>query len=219
MEVLVKRSACYLKLGKALEALNDANEALKVEPKNANALFRKGSALFELDEFEAALEAFKEGEALEKDSSRWALWIRKCNAELEGDATAAAAAAPKANVAPPTATTPTPAAPAPKQKIRHEWYQTDTQVVVTIFCKGLKKETVQHELTNSTLSVTLKLDTENDWVLDLHLAGEVVPGESRLDILSTKVEIWMKKKFSARWPALEAKPGAEILPAPTAARK
>jgi hypothetical protein len=38
-------------------------EALKLEPNNVNALFRKASALFELDEFEAALAAFKEGES------------------------------------------------------------------------------------------------------------------------------------------------------------
>ena len=164
--------------------------------------------------------------ALEKESSRWALWIRKCNAELEGDSTTAAAAkhvvttsAAAAPAAAVPATNNNNSAAATKQKIRHEWYQTDTQVVVTIFCKGLKKETVQHEATNSTLSVTIKLDSENDWVLDLHLAGEVVPAECRLDILSTKVEVWLKKKFSARWPALEAKPGAEILPTPAAAAR
>jgi hypothetical protein len=243
VEALIRRSTVLLKLGKPFDALRDANAALQVEPQNANALFRKASALFELDEFEAALKTFQEGEKVEQ-SSRWSLWIRKCRAEIDADPSHAPATTPASatTTAPPATTSTSSTAPsvttAPAQKIRHEWYQTDAFVIVTIFCKGLKNESVEREIEPSSLSVTIHLGGDKEWILELpRLAGEVVPGECHVDVLSTKVEVWLKKRFNARWlvpllvlfsilgltlrnrrPSLEAKEGdvvvAPVVPVP-----
>lgn len=131
----------------------------------------------------------------------------KATAPVATAASAAAAAVP--------VTAPAVAAAAVPQKIRHEWYQTDSHVVVTVFCKNLTRDAVALDLQPSSLSLTLRLDAGREWALDLaRLAGEVVPAESRFDVLSTKVEVWLKKRYNARWPALEGQPGAEDAPAP-----
>ncbi len=42
-------------------------------------------ACFNLDEYEAAKAAFEAGQALELSKTTYKTWIRKCNAELEGE--------------------------------------------------------------------------------------------------------------------------------------
>ena len=325
---------------KFLDALQDAKNALELDGKSVTAFFRKGCALFELEEYEGALAAFEEGDKLEsKDHEKWQLWIRKCKAEIENEAgegeketskkeketlnasdfsdsskeemlellkkcknkektyavnipllkkkaeeskgnnavheetmkqvkqyselqekNASVKKAvlealssrfgyvdpkpkseedeegeskkakreeaesvekkkPVFNVSyqtdEPPATLKTGATALPtKSKIRHEWYQTDAHVVVTVFCKGLTKERITQDIDKESVSLTLKLDDDSEWQIHLDLAGEIVPEDARLDILSTKAELWLKKRYLARWSDLEKKEGTLITPQP-----
>jgi suppressor of G2 allele of SKP1 len=189
-----------LKLGSHVDALQDANEALKLDSENGVALLRKGEALFELAEFESALQSFEAGKKTGSKGS-WDLWIRKCRAELGDDAPppSAAEAAVAVQVM-------APAAP----KIRHEWYQTDSHVIVTVFCKGLKPEQIDKHIGATEYSLNIKLndDAATTWTQDVELFGEIVPDESRLDLMSTKIELWLKKKAGLRWGSLERKEGS-----------
>ncbi|CAM9883728.1 unnamed protein product [Scytosiphon promiscuus] len=92
------RAAVYLKLAKHTEALQDASLAVKLKPKEI-AYYRKGLAAFALEEFETALEAFRQGQSLRgtgdggasADPRKYRTWIRKCEAELEAEEEAQAA--------------------------------------------------------------------------------------------------------------------------------
>ncbi|CBN79827.1 SGT1 homologue [Ectocarpus siliculosus] len=108
------RAAVYLKLSKHTEALQDASAAVKLMPTEM-AFYRKGLAAFALEEFETALEAFRQGKKLEEergdsnDPRKYRTWVRKCEAELEAEeeAHAAAAASSDRSMPPTTPTTTT----------------------------------------------------------------------------------------------------------------
>ena len=81
--------------------------------------------------------------------------------------------------------------------------QKDTQVVVTLFIKKLKKEDVECEFTDKTLSLNIKLHTGSDYNLELDLQHTVAAAECSYKVMSTKVEIKLKKKVAIRWTSLE----------------
>ena len=78
-------------------------------------------------------------------------------------------------------------------QISHDWYQTETQVVVEVRIKKLTGEMVKVEMGDTTLSVTAKLPTGSEYSLELDLAHPILPLQSSYKILSTKIEIKLKK--------------------------
>jgi suppressor of G2 allele of SKP1 len=93
----------------------------------------------------------------------------------------------------------------PQSRVRHEWYQSENSVIVSIFIKNVKKETVDVYMTEHSVSVTVKLPTGSDYSLELDpLAHEIVPKESKYEVLSTKIEIKLKKANAGiKWGVLE----------------
>jgi suppressor of G2 allele of SKP1 len=178
-------------------------------------------ALFAEDEFEASKAAFVAGKTFATDAKKFNLWIRKCDVELEDAAPAAAkpaapspAAAPKpaepvtaapaaAPVPSAPATTSEPAADRPAPRFRHEWFQTDTHVSVDLFAKGVKAPNLKVNIEEQNLTITIKLDSGSEFVLDLELADKIVVAESKYELLSTKIEVKLKKSRVARWKTLE----------------
>jgi len=100
----------------------------------------------------------------------------------------------------------TAAAPAlpEKPKIRHEWFQTATHVTVEVFVKGRKKEQVKVDFQARALEVVVGLEGGTEYQLNLDLADEIVPAESKYEVLSTKIEIKLKKTRPSKWEMLEA---------------
>eukprot|EP01097_Dermamoeba_algensis_P010013 TRINITY_DN721_c0_g1_i2.p1 TRINITY_DN721_c0_g1~~TRINITY_DN721_c0_g1_i2.p1 ORF type:complete len:282 (-),score=65.97 TRINITY_DN721_c0_g1_i2:273-1118(-) len=195
-DYFLKRSACHLKLKNFTDALSDANDATKLDPSNAQCYLRKGIACFSLEEFETAKTAFEKGFTIDPSNSSFKTWLRKCEAELQAT-NASSAPAP---TAPASTSTPAPVDPS---KIRHEWYQTASDVIVTVFIKNAKKDDVKVRFAEKELDVDVALSVSN-YVLDVDLCDEIVPAESSFQILSTKIEIKMKKKVAARWASLES---------------
>ena len=122
--------------------------------------------LFELDEFESARDAFQQGLQLDPDNTRFKTWLRKCAAELKEPSSAVPVTVPQPAAAPAVTAASAPAASAPAAaaaatsdapqavrppvssatgapRIRHEWYQTATNVVVTVFAKNVKRDDVR----------------------------------------------------------------------------
>ena len=105
-------------------------------------------AHFELQNFEAAKSAFEAGKAEGSVGAKLRMWVRKCNAELELQSGAVPKAPVAANPAKPVSSVPQAAAPARAAasrgdgKVRHEWYQNKTHVILTIFGKNTKQEDV-----------------------------------------------------------------------------
>ncbi|KAJ1916272.1 Cochaperone protein [Tieghemiomyces parasiticus] len=99
---------------------------------------------------------------------------------------------------------------------RHEWYQNDTRVYISIFAKKVSADAVEVTFEPQALSVCLALPAGGNYVLDLDpLAGEIDPTASGYEVLSTKVEIYLQKKLTGiQWTSLEAPEGNTSAPAP-----
>jgi len=217
-EFFIKRAACHIKLKNFMKALQDANKAIKLEPNNATAYLRQGIAYFELEEYESAKKAFETSRKI-SDQAQVRRWIRKCDAEISFENGEEEAEEPavesKAEETPAATETKQPEKsdshlvkeladfPPPKQSIRHEWYQSPTYVVISIFAKGIQKEQCEINSTATTLAVTIKLNENSEFVLDLDLCDTICPEQTQLIIAPSKVEIKMVKDKQCKWLALE----------------
>ncbi|KAK6356833.1 hypothetical protein TWF718_001173 [Orbilia javanica] len=120
---------------------------------------------------------------------------------------------------------PKPAAPAgvstPADKIRHEWYQTANSVTISLFVKGVPKESTTVELESNSLSITFPLPSGSDFSFTLDpLFAEINPSGSYYKILGTKVEFTLQKvETNKKWATLESTaepvPGASTSAAST----
>ena len=79
----------------------------------------------------------------------------------------------------------------PVPKISHDWYQTETQVVVEVRIKKLKADECKIEIGETTLSVTAPLPTGSEYSLELDLAHPVVPAQSGYKVINTLLMICM----------------------------
>ena len=88
-----------------------------------------------------------------------------------------------------------------------------------MLAKGLKPEQVKVDIQARHLAVSISdAEGQEDYSLDVPLAGAVVPEDSRLSVLSTKVEVRLKKaQPGEQWPALEAAAGPPAAPLPSVA--
>ncbi|KAJ1796772.1 Cochaperone protein [Coemansia sp. RSA 2399] len=95
---------------------------------------------------------------------------------------------------------------APKRpQVRHEWYQNDDFVILEVFIKRVQKDAASIDFDKKAVSVSVKMPTgsENNFEFD-PLMHEIVPGESTFEVLSTKIEIRMKKALAGqKWSHLE----------------
>lgn len=84
------RAACYFQLKRYADALQDLNHALRLGSQKYIDHYRRGVCLFELEEFEAAKEAFdqalliKRQESPDADVTLLERYLRKCQAEISG---------------------------------------------------------------------------------------------------------------------------------------
>ncbi|KAA6413175.1 MAG: SGS-domain-containing [Lasallia pustulata] len=93
----------------------------------------------------------------------------------------------------------------PANKIRHEWYQTPENVIVTLFARGVPKDKATVEIQRQSLAITFPLSTGSDYDLSLEpLFAPIDVASSTSKIMSTKVEFQLKKVSSGqKWPSLE----------------
>ena len=93
-------------------------------------------------------------------------------------------------------------APAPSLKIRDYWYQTETHIVINILVKNLKNEDVVISYSNQSVTVELKLPDKQSCFM-YKLSHSIVPDQSSHKILSSKIEVKLKKMDDIRWEKLE----------------
>ena len=167
-------------------------------------------ASFALEEFETALEAFRQGQQLsgpgtgENDPRKYRTWIRKCEAEMEEDEesplpsdntpvskdasnAAESGASPGASqVAKPSASARVPASSAHAHlSIRFQYYQSYEKITVAVLEKGLRKDHVAVEVEARRLTVRRKDD--DALLFNKVLYEEVLPEKSRTRFLPSKV--------------------------------
>uniref|UniRef100_A0A8V5FVM2 Uncharacterized protein n=1 Tax=Melopsittacus undulatus TaxID=13146 RepID=A0A8V5FVM2_MELUD len=88
-------------------------------------------------------------------------------------------------------------------KIKYDWYQTESQVIVTIMVKNAQKDDVSVHFSEKEMNASVRLPSGEDYNLKLVLLHSIVPEQSTFKVLSTKVEIKMKKPEAVRWEKLE----------------
>ncbi|KAI8609700.1 SGS domain-containing protein [Chytriomyces sp. MP71] len=233
-DAFIKRSLCNAKLGKHAEAASDAAASVALSGGNATtaakAVFRKGIALFNLERKDEAKQAFADAKGWGCAEKTLDIWIAKVggiddvvvnslanapavqNQNFVATSSAVATQNPS-QVAPAGESASIPITPAaaflPPAKIRHEWMQNENFVTIAIFVKGLPKDDsniVQIVYTANALSVTIKLPSGSDYMLELDpLFDTITPSDCKHSVMNTKVEIKLKKAVvGIKWADLEA---------------
>ncbi|XP_060064783.1 protein SGT1 homolog [Ylistrum balloti] len=221
-EAYSHRSQVYIKLEQFKEAEQDAGKAIEINPKNSKAYFRKGTALFHQERYAAAKECLQISLSLNTEDNNIKTLLRKCEAEIDlcksGESqgqsqisigTSSLNTSPEApkDRAGPTVTPSTNASPVitmpTGSRTRYDWYQTETMVIITVMIKKVQKDDCQIEIGEQSVSVCIKLPTGSDYTLELDLAHKIIPDKSFFKIMSTKVEIKLKKVEGVRWTMLE----------------
>jgi len=93
----------------------------------------------------------------------------------------------------------------PVSKIRHDWYQTNTNVIITILAKGVPKDSVTTTIVPNSVSLSFPTASGSTYDFSLEpLFAPVDQSASSSRVLSTKIEISLKKTVEGqKWPALE----------------
>ncbi|KAJ6110323.1 hypothetical protein N7486_002558 [Penicillium sp. IBT 16267x] len=105
------------------------------------------------------------------------------------------------------------AAAAVPEKVRHEWYQSQDSVVVTLYVKNVPKDKVETELKDDLLSLQFPLPSgsQYDFTLD-PLYAPINTSASKVTVMGTKIEIVLQKQTPGqKWNALEAPAGTTKL--------
>jgi len=240
-DCMVARSHAYIKSDKFDLAKKDADKAIDIlrasndpSPVVAKALLRSGVASFHLGRYKEAKNCFTEGQKLGEEAGlkQWMAWCDEKIVKFGDYAPGVKPAEPKKVVVNEAAAPALPiasevAAPPPSDpnampvpKVSHDWYQTETHVVVEIRIKKLSADVCKIDMGDTTLSVSAKLPTGSEYSLELDLAHPILPLQSSYKIMSTKIEIKLKKAEGVRWTELEGDgsaplPGGSLAP-PTA---
>lgn len=120
-------------------------------------------------------------------------------------AAAASGSAPQMqNPVPPAANnTPTAAA----QKVRHEWYQNNQNVIVTIYAKGVQKDKTEVDIEDDSISVTFPHPADPSSTFNLSfdpLFALIDASKSKFQIMSTKIELTLAKSVQGqKWANIE----------------
>ncbi|CAG0914502.1 unnamed protein product [Notodromas monacha] len=237
--LLLKRAECFYKIERYVEALNDVNYLLEELPDHTRALHFKARVLLSCHQIKEARDIFVElsqrKEVLDSDlkvfeyirlseeklarieSQKLRLLaveeeaLRKKTESEEVEKMAASTASAAEAVKAPS-------------KIRHEWYQTDATVIVSVLAKGLTKDLVNVDATTHTLVLELKYPDETKRV-EIDLLHPIKSVETSFKVTPSKVEVTLKKTEGVRWDKLEANPAdvqqrlADVRPSyPTSAK-
>ncbi|EFA08477.1 protein SGT1 homolog [Tribolium castaneum] len=97
----------------------------------------------------------------------------------------------------------------PKVQVKHDWYQTDAAVVITVLVKNVKEENLSVNFAKTCVTAKIKFPEQDDIELKFNLSHEVVPEQCSYKITPSKIEVKLKKSEGIRWAKLE---GPEDLP-------
>jgi suppressor of G2 allele of SKP1 len=203
-------------------------------------------ACFGMEEFETARDTLTEAAArfgTEPRSKTAKLWLRRCQAELDAEdlasssasgAGADAAAAPSAVESAEPAAAPVPAfAPQGFIRKRFDWFQTMTEVSITLFAKGARSplpEGAVRIAAPESASASGAGPADNDagsesqmlvvsiphtppqateeqvYTLEMHLGGKVT-GQPAIRAGKVNVEVVLTKADAVQWPDLQRMDG------------
>ncbi|KEH26376.1 putative SGS domain, HSP20-like chaperone, acetyltransferase A, auxiliary subunit [Medicago truncatula] len=217
-EFYADRAQAHIKLNNFTDAVADANKAIELNPSLSKAYLRKGNACMKLEEYQTAKTALETGASLAADKSRFVKLIEECD-ELIAEESDTIPTQEKSTTQDPTSKdvqpedlSEEPIVVVAKPKYRHEFYQKPEEVVVTIFAKGVSKESITVDFGEQILSVNIDVPGEDAYVFQNRLFGKIVPSRCRYEVLTTKIEIRLAKAESIPWKTLEFNKETTIAP-------
>ncbi|ELW57305.1 Suppressor of G2 allele of SKP1 like protein [Tupaia chinensis] len=185
-----QRAYCHILLGNYCDAIADAKKSLELNPNNSTAMLRKGICEYHEKNYAAALETFKEGQKLDSVDADFVVWIKRCQ-DAQNEIFLCTCQNHSASQQ------------THQSKIKYDWYQTESQVIITLMIKNVQKNDVNVEFSEKELSALVKLPSGEDYNLKLRLLYPIIPEQSIFKVLSTKIEVKMKKTEAVRWEKLE----------------
>lgn len=105
-----------------------------------------------------------------------------------------------------TIESPKPVAPTPVNKIKHDWYQSNETVTITLLAKGVPKDSAKIEIEKDTLFISFPVSgSSSDYSFSIDpLYQSIDPEQSSYRVTPNKVEITLKKaKAGVKWHDLE----------------
>jgi len=91
------------------------------------------------------------------------------------------------------------------QTVRHDYYQTPSSVIASLFLKKIDKETSTVKFTSdSVVDLDLHTSDKKHYKTSLELYGKINAEKSNFKILGTKLELTLAKADGASWPVLKA---------------
>ncbi|KAF2024381.1 SGS-domain-containing protein [Setomelanomma holmii] len=229
----INRSTAYQRAARYTEALSDAEIAVVLATKRGarelikDAQFRRALALFFLGQFADTEHVLKIVKKLDEKEKMLPIWEMKVAGKLrdlpEDDEKRKVTikdvpdvelpSAPATSKPAPTEekeaekkdAAPKLVVPTPANKIKHDWYQNNDTVTITILAKGAPKDATTVEFEKDTLSVAFPIQNSADYNFALDpLYAPIDPAESKYRVLSTKVEVTLKKATpGVKWHNLE----------------
>lgn len=92
-----------------------------------------------------------------------------------------------------------------KVKIRDDWYQTNNSVIITIYAKNVKQETLQIKFSESAVTVAFPSAAGSEYNYHLEpLFAAIDPEKSSHKVYGTKLEVTLEKKEPFKWATLES---------------
>nr|XP_022902007.1 protein SGT1 homolog [Onthophagus taurus] len=89
--------------------------------------------------------------------------------------------------------------------IKHDWYQTDSTVVITVLIKNVQKENLSINFGGKCVEICIKSeDAEHNLKYDL--SHVIIPQQSSYKLTPSKIEIKLIKLDGIRWSKLEGEP-------------
>ncbi|XP_072018786.1 cysteine and histidine-rich domain-containing protein 1-like [Amphiura filiformis] len=87
---------------------------------------------------------------------------------------------------------------------RHDWHQTGTHAVLSVYCKNSDPEKTTVEANQVCLNITITFDAgKSQFIKKIILEGPIDPKASKVNMLGTKVEIKLKKSEPFSWKRYE----------------
>ncbi|KAF2125281.1 SGS-domain-containing protein [Dothidotthia symphoricarpi CBS 119687] len=204
-----------------------------------DAQFRRAIALYFLGNYADAEHLLNTVKKLDDKEKMLPIWTMKVAAKLkdipEGDerrqvtikdipdvnvptASSTAKSAPAKSQDSESKTADTPVAPkavvpTPADKIKHDWYQNNDNIVFSILAKGVPKDEATVEILKDSLSVTFPIgDTKSEWSFSADpLFASIDPAQSMYRVTPNKVEVTLRKaKPGLKWHDIEGDREVEV---------
>ncbi|XP_050316039.1 protein SGT1 homolog isoform X2 [Anthonomus grandis grandis] len=91
----------------------------------------------------------------------------------------------------------------PELPFKHDWYQTDSAVVITILVKNIKEDQLKVDFKNTQVQVHIIVPEYEECHKSYNLSHKIVPEQSTYKLTPSKIEIKLNKVDGIRWDKLE----------------